>query len=75
MQFDREFDGSGMSCPGPVMAVQQVLAEMPSGEVLRVLATDPGSLDDIANLAEQSGNPLLRQDREGDRFVFYLKKG
>jgi len=74
MDFNREFDGSGMSCPGPVMGVQKVLAEMSAGEVLRVVATDPGSVDDMATLAEQSGNALLQQGDENGKFVFYLRK-
>ena len=74
MDYNREFDGSGMSCPGPVMAVQKVLAEMSSGQVLRVVATDPGSMDDMATLVEQSGNALLQQTGENGRFVFYLRK-
>ena len=56
------------------MAVQKVLAEMSSGQVLRVVATDPGSMDDMATLVEQSGNALLQQTVENGRFVFYLRK-
>ncbi len=56
------------------MAVQKVLAEMSSGQVLRVVATDPGSMDDMATLVEQSGNALLQQTGENGRFVFYLRK-
>lgn len=74
MEFHREFDASGLSCPGPVMRTQEVLGEMASGQVLRVVTTDPGSLDDMATLAEASGNELLRQLSEGDKFVFYLRK-
>ena len=74
MDYNREFDGSGMSCPGPVMGEQKVLAEMSSGEVLRVVATDPGSVEDMATLVEQSGNVLLQQTGENRKFVFYLRK-
>lgn len=74
MDYNREFDGSGMSCPGPVMSVQKVLAEMSPGEVLRVVATDPGSVDDMAALAEQSGHALLQQGGENGKFVFYFRK-
>jgi tRNA 2-thiouridine synthesizing protein A len=74
MQHNREFDGSGMNCPGPVMGVQKALAEMSSGQVLRVVATDPGSVDDMATLVEQSGHALLLQTGENGKFVFYLRK-
>lgn len=74
MEFHREFDASGLSCPGPVMRTQEVLADMASGQVLRVLTTDPGSVDDMATLAEASGNELVQQGSENDKFVFYLRK-
>jgi len=75
MEHNREFDGSGMSCPGPVMKVQEVLAGMAGGEVLRVVTTDPGSLDDMATLADAGGHALLKQASEGGKFIFYLRKG
>ena len=74
MEFNREFDGSGMSCPGPVMRVQKLLTEMASGEVLRVIATDPGSVDDMAMLVEQGGLAMMGQRNENNKFVFYLRK-
>lgn len=74
MEFNREFDGSGMSCPGPVMRVQKLLAEMVSGEVLRVIATDPGSVDDMTTLVEQGGLAMMDQRNENNKFVFYLRK-
>ena len=74
MEFNREFDGSGMSCPGPVMRVQKLLTEMASGEVLRVIATDPGSVDDMATLVEQGGLAMMGQRNENNKFVFYLRK-
>ena len=74
MDFNREFDASGMSCPGPVMRVQELLGGMQSGEVLRVITTDPGSIDDMATLAEASGHALLKHASENSKFVFYLRR-
>lgn len=74
MEFHKEFDATGMSCPGPVMATKKVLQDMASGQILRVLATDPSSVHDMPVLAEQSGNVLVKQESERDRFVFYLRK-
>jgi len=74
MEFNREFDGSGMSCPGPVMWVQKLLADMAPGEVLRVIATDPGSVDDMATLVEQGGLAMMDQRNENSNFVFSLRK-
>ncbi|MBK6854051.1 MAG: sulfurtransferase TusA family protein [Burkholderiales bacterium] len=75
MNFDKEFDASGLACPMPIVKTKKALAGMESGQVLRVIATDPGSVCDMAAFAEQTGNPLLEQGEEGGKFVFLLKKG
>jgi len=74
MHFDKEFNASGMACPLPVVKTKKMLAEMASGQVLRVLATDPGSVHDMAAFASQTGNQLLESASEGNTFIFYLKK-
>ncbi len=74
MNFDKEFDASGLSCPLPIVKTKKALADMGSGQVLRVLATDPGSVCDMAAFAEQTGNALLQQGEEGGKFVFFLRK-
>lgn len=75
MQFDKEFDASGLACPMPIVKTKKALAGMEAGQVLRVLATDPGSVCDMAAFAEQTGNPLLSSGEEGGKYVFFLKKG
>jgi tRNA 2-thiouridine synthesizing protein A len=75
MHFDKELDASGLACPMPIVKTKKSLAGMRSGEVLRVLATDPGSVPDMAAFAEHTGHALLSSGREGDRYVFLLKKG
>jgi tRNA 2-thiouridine synthesizing protein A len=75
MNFDKEFDASGLACPMPIVKTKKALAGMATGQVLRVIATDPGSVCDMAAFAEQTGNPLLEQGEEGGKFVFLLKKG
>jgi tRNA 2-thiouridine synthesizing protein A len=74
MQFDKEFDASGLACPMPIVKTKKSLADMASGQVLRVVATDPGSVCDMQAFAEQTGNALLEQTTENDKFVFFLKK-
>ncbi len=74
MQFDKEFDASGLACPLPIVKTKKSLNDMASGQVLRVVATDPGSVCDMAAFAEQTGNALLEQGEEGGKFVFFLKK-
>lgn len=74
MHFDRELDVKGLSCPLPILRTKKALAEMDSGKVLRVLATDPGSVKDFQAFAKQTGNELLAQ-READKvFEYFLKR-
>lgn len=74
MDFDKQFDASGLACPLPIVKTKKALATMASGQVLRVLATDPGSVGDMAAFAEQTGNALLSSGEQGGKFVFLLKK-
>ena len=74
MNFDKELDARGLSCPLPIVKTKKSLADMGSGQVLRVVATDPGSVSDMEAFAEQTGNALLSSKQEGGKFVFFLKK-
>ena len=74
MNFDQEFDASGLSCPLPIVKTKKSLSGMASGKVLKVVATDPGSVADMAAFAEQTGNALLQSGQEGGKYVFFLKK-
>lgn len=74
MEFNKEFDASGLSCPLPIVRTKKALVDMTSGQVLKVTSTDPGSVCDMAAFAEQTGNALLEQATEAGKFVFYLKK-
>lgn len=74
MEFDRELDVKGLNCPLPILRTKKTLAEMDSGQVLRVLATDAGSLKDFPAFAKQTGNELLGQKEENRVFEFFLKR-
>lgn len=75
MEFDKEVDARGLACPLPILRAKKALAEMSVGQVLRVLATDPGSVKDFQAFARQTGNTLLQQGETGDKaFEFYLKR-
>jgi tRNA 2-thiouridine synthesizing protein A len=74
MDFNKEFDASGLACPLPIVKTKKSLADMSSGQVLRVVATDPGSVADMAAFAEQTGHQLLSSSTEGGRYVFMLRK-
>jgi tRNA 2-thiouridine synthesizing protein A len=72
--FDKELDASGLACPLPIVKTKKALAAMQSGQVLRVFATDPGSVPDMAAFSEQTGHALLGSGEDGGRFVYFLKK-
>lgn len=75
MEFEREVDARGLSCPLPILRTKKMLAEMKPGQVVRVLATDPGSVKDFQAFAKQTGNELLSQSETGDQtFEFFLKR-
>ena len=74
MNFDKEFDASGLACPLPIVKTKKALSDMASGQVLRVIATDPGSVCDMAAFAEATGNQLLEQSGDDKKYVFFLKK-
>ena len=74
MNFDKEIDTRGLNCPLPVLRTKKALAEMTSGKVLKVLATDPGSVKDFQAFARQTGNELLSQSEADGEFIFFMKK-
>ena len=74
MQVDKEIDASGLACPMPIVKTKKALDAMASGQVLRVVGTDPGSLDDMPAFAESGGHTLVSATEEGERFVFLIRK-
>ncbi|NNG14630.1 MAG: sulfurtransferase TusA family protein [Gammaproteobacteria bacterium] len=72
--FDQELDASGLNCPLPILRAKKTLAGMDTGKVLRIVATDPGSIKDFEAFAKQTGNELLDSGEEGGKFVFRIKK-
>ena len=72
--FDQELDASGLNCPLPILRAKKTLGAMESGQVLRIVATDPGSVKDFEAFAKQTGNELLESGEEGGKFVFLIKK-
>ena len=74
MNFDKELDARGLNCPLPILRAKKALAEMTSGQVLKVKSTDPGSVKDFAAFAKQTGNDLLSSAEAGKEFEFFLKR-
>ncbi len=74
MNIDVELDTRGLNCPLPILKAKKALTAMHSGQVLRVVSTDTGSLRDFAAFAKQTGNELLSQSTEGSDFIHVLKR-
>ena len=72
--YDQELDASGLNCPLPILRAKKTLNGMESGKILRIVATDPGSVKDFEAFAKQTGNELLESGEENGKFVFLLKK-
>jgi tRNA 2-thiouridine synthesizing protein A len=73
-KIDKELDARGLICPLPILRTKQSLAGMISGQTLKIVATDPGSLIDFQVFAEQTGNELLSMSQSTGEFIFILKK-
>lgn len=74
MQIDKELDARGLNCPLPILKAKKALADMLSGQVLRVVATDSGSLRDFQAFAKQTGNELLEQQTVGSDFFHVMRR-
>mgnify|MGYP001607818733 CR=1 FL=1 len=74
MQFDKDLDTRGLNCPLPILRTKKALTGLQSGQVLRIVATDPGSVKDFETFAKQTGHPLLSHSEAGGEFTFMLKK-
>ena len=74
MQIDRELDARGLNCPLPILKAKKALADMQSGQTLRVSATDPGSMRDFLAFAKQTGNELVDQQTIGLEFFHILRR-
>jgi tRNA 2-thiouridine synthesizing protein A len=72
--FDQELDASGLNCPLPILRAKKTLNAMGAGQVLHVVATDPGSVKDFDAFAKQTGNELMESKEEGGKFHFLIKK-
>jgi len=74
MEFDKELDARGLNCPLPILRAKKALADVTSGQVLKILSTDPGSVKDFAAFAKQTGNELLSSAEAGGEFTFFMRK-
>ena len=72
--FDQELDASGLNCPLPILRAKKSLSGMSAGQVLHIIATDPGSVKDFEAFSKQTGNELMESKEEGGKFYFLIKK-
>ena len=74
MNFDKELDARGLNCPLPILRAKKALSDMTSGQILRIVATDPGSVKDFQAFSKQTGNELLASDTADKEFIFFMKR-
>ena len=74
METNKEIDTRGLNCPLPILKAKKALADMASGQLLKVLATDSGSLSDFQAFAKQTGNELVEQQTVGAEYIHVLRR-
>lgn len=72
--FDKEVDASGLNCPLPILKAKKALAELSSGQVLKLIATDPGAQRDFEAFCKQTGNELVEHHDDGTARTFFLRR-
>ena len=72
--INKDLDVKGLNCPLPILRAKKALTDMESGQVLRIVATDPGSVKDFAAFCKQTGNPLLASEETASAFTFLISK-
>ncbi|MFL7867991.1 MAG: sulfurtransferase TusA family protein [Anaerolineales bacterium] len=74
IKFDQELDCSGMACPMPILKTKKAVDALQTGQVLKMTATDPGSVPDVEAWTSKTGHELLDHEKDGDKFIFYIKR-
>ena len=74
METHKEIDTRGLNCPLPILKAKKALADMASGQLLKVVATDSGSLRDFQAFAKQTGNELVEQQTVGEEYIHVLRR-
>jgi TusA-related sulfurtransferase len=74
MEVQKEIDTRGLNCPLPILKAKKALADMSTGQVLKVVATDPGSVRDFQAFARQTGHELVEQSSANNEFAHYLRR-
>jgi tRNA 2-thiouridine synthesizing protein A len=72
--FEQELDCTGMACPMPILKTKKAMDALQTGQVLRMISTDPGSVPDVEAWTSKTGHELLKHEKEGEKFIFYIKR-
>jgi tRNA 2-thiouridine synthesizing protein A len=73
-EFDAQVDATGLNCPMPILRAKKALTGLDSGQVLKIIATDPGSVKDFEAFAKQTGHQLLQSESAGELFTYLIRK-
>jgi tRNA 2-thiouridine synthesizing protein A len=74
MDFDKELDARGLNCPLPILRTKKALTDLQAGQVLKVLATDPGAVKDFQTFSKQTGHELLSHAEADKVYTFFMRK-
>ena len=74
MNFDKELDARGLNCPLPILRAKKAFSDMQSGQVLKIVATDPGAVKDFQAFSRQTGNELLSHHEANREVTFFMKR-
>jgi tRNA 2-thiouridine synthesizing protein A len=74
MQHDKEIDTRGLNCPLPILRAKKAFSDVQSGQVLKIVATDPGSVKDFETFSRQTGHVLLSRAEANGEFTFFMRK-
>lgn len=73
--YDLELDARGLNCPLPILRAKKSIQSLSSGQVLRIVSTDPGSVKDFEAFCKQTGNELIESAQDGGEYAFNIRKG
>jgi tRNA 2-thiouridine synthesizing protein A len=74
IKYSTELDCSGIKCPLPILKTKKIIETLQSGEILKMIATDPGSINDTNAWSKRTGNEIISQSHENDVFIYYIRK-
>ncbi|HIA30975.1 MAG TPA: sulfurtransferase TusA family protein [Candidatus Marinimicrobia bacterium] len=74
IDYNKKLDCTGLNCPLPILKTKKQIDAMETGQILKMEATDPGSINDVIAWTRRTGNELVSQTEDGDIYIFYIKK-